>query len=375
MKTKINATMGRYIARLYIKNTLMLLFALLSIIYLFDTVELLRRAAKVDGVPLILVLQMSLLKLPEVGQILFPFAVLFGAIYTFWMLNRRHELVVLRSAGFAVWQILAPALTTAALIGVLHITMINPLGALFVGKFEQLENTFLKRQENQIAVFKEGLWLRQGLELKQGSHVYTDSYVIFHAAKIYQKNWTLKNVSVLYFDSEDTLLQRVDSKTANLEPGQWVFRDVIIHAPGGDIQNFQSYTLPTLLTAQDVEESFASPATMSFWNLPGFINTLEETGFDTSALRVHYQTLLAQPLLFAAMILLAASVSMRPPRQRGGFLLISAGVFIGFLIFFMSSFLQALGASQQIPIILAAWSPALISLMLGVSIILHLEDG
>jgi lipopolysaccharide export system permease protein len=41
----------------------------------------------------------------------------------------------------------------------------------------------------------------------------------------------------------------------------------------------------------------------------------------------------------------------------------------------MSSFLQALGASQQIPVILAAWSPSLICFLLGVTVMMNLEDG
>jgi lipopolysaccharide export system permease protein len=124
-----------------------------------------------------------------------------------------------------------------------------------------------------------------------------------------------------------------------------------------------------------VENSFSSPSTMSFWRLPSHIQTLEETGFDPARLRVSYQSLLAQPLLFAAMILLAASVALRPPRTHGTLILIIVGVFLGFLIFFMSSFLEAMGSTRQIPVPLAAWSPALISFLLGLGVMMNLEDG
>ncbi|HBR69360.1 MAG TPA: LPS export ABC transporter permease LptG, partial [Rhodospirillaceae bacterium] len=115
--------------------------------------------------------------------------------------------------------------------------------------------------------------------------------------------------------------------------------------------------------------------TMSFWRLPGYIQTLEETGFDATRLRVYYQNLLSQPLMFVAMILLAATVSMRLPRFQGGAIMFGLGVFIGFLVFFTSSFLQALGASGQIPAMLAAWSPALICFLSGVGVMMNLEDG
>ena len=75
------------------------------------------------------------------------------------------------------------------------------------------------------------------------------------------------------------------------------------------------------------------------------------------------------------MVLLAATVSMRPPRNKGTALLIAVGVLMGFFVFFMSSFLQALGSSHQIPIFFAAWTPALVTFLLGVAVILNLEDG
>jgi len=369
----LSMTFSRYIAFSYFKNTLFLLFVLMGIIYLFDTVELLRRAGKFDDVPITLVLRMGLLKLPEVVQILFPFAILFGAMFTFWQLNRRQELVVVRSAGFSVWQFLSPVIVVAIIIGLLQISVFNPIGALLVGKYERLENAHLKRESNQIAIFKEGLWLRQSVEL--GDDYPEAGYVILNAAKIQQLDWRLKHVKAIFFDKDDNFVSRLDAGSARLVDGHWIFETPKVHQADGEVIDLPHYRMPTHLTMQDVEDSFASPATMSFWHLPGYIQTLEETGFDASSLRVHYHNLLSQPLFYVAMILLAAIVSMRPPRQRQGLILFGSGVFIGFVVFFMSSFLQALGASQQIPVVLAAWSPALICFMLGISAIINLEDG
>lgn len=365
---KITATLSRYLARTYFINMLFLLFALLSIIYLFDTVELIRRASKHADVSLILVLQMGLLKLPEVGQILFPFAILFSAMFTFWQLTRRSELIVVRSAGFSVWQFLTPIMAVAILVGALQMTVINPVGALLIGKFDQLESKYLKRENNQIAIFKEGLWLRQDGEKES-------SYVILHAARISQPDWTLRDVTVFYFDQQDGFIKRVDADRANLDEGRWLFETVKIYEPNTGNREEALYALPTHLTIAEVEESFSSPESMSFWHLPGHIQTLEETGFDASRLKVHFHNLLSQPLMFAAMILLAATVSMRPPRFRGTATLFGIGVFMGFFVFFMSSFMQALGASQQIPVILAAWAPAVICFLLGLTVMMNLEDG
>ncbi len=363
---KVPATLSRYLARNYLINMVVLLLVLLGIIYLFDTVELVRRASKRDDIPMTLVLQMGLLKLPEVGQIVLPFAVLFSAMFTFWQLNRRYELVVVRAAGFSVWQFMAPLLGVAVAAGFLHMSVINPAGALFLGKFEQLERTYLSRGDNLVTLFQEGIWLRQSQE---------DGYAVLHAEKISLPEWELRGMMVLYFDHDDSFRRRIDARSATLENGAWLFQDAQVHEPPSATKSMPVYTLPTLLTRQEIEESFASPETMSFWSLPGFIRTLEETGFDTTRLQIHYQTLLAQPLLFAAMVLIAAAVSIRPPRLRGTMGLVVAGVFVGFFVFFASSYLQALGASQQIPAFLAAWSAPLMCFLLGLGVMLSLEDG
>ena len=366
---RIPATLSRYIARTYFVNMLFLLLILLAIIYLFDTVELIRRASKREDVPFMLILQLGLLKMPEVGQILFPFAILFSAMFTFWQLTRRYELIVLRSAGFSVWQFLAPVIGVAVFVGIMQMLIINPVGAVLVGKFAELEKKYISHNSSQIAFFEEGLWLRQDLETP-------GHYAILHAPRIENTTWNLRDVTMLQFDPLNNFLLRADAERAVLKDGYWEFHEVKIHRQGVTAaQNYEEYVLPTALTIAEIEDSFASPDTMSFWNLPSYIQTLEATGFDATRLKVHYQNLWAQPLFFASMVLLAACVSLRPPRQRGAFILIVLGIFIGFIVFFMSSFLQALGTSHQIPVALAAWSPAMICFLLGLTVIMNLEDG
>lgn len=343
-----------------------MLAVLLSLIYLFDTIELHRRASKYDGVPLSLLLKMGLLKLPEVGQMVFPFAVLFSAMFTFWKFTRRYELIVMRSSGFSVWQFLSPILAVAVLFGMFQISVVNPLGALLLTKFEHMEHNYLAPQKNLVTLSREGLWLRQPTE---------EGHAIIYAKSVRMPEWILKSAMVLNFDRQDVFLHRVDASDANLHGGYWLFKNAVYNDKAGNKLEENTYQLKTDLTISEIEDSFSSPETMSFWTLPSFINTMENTGFDSTRLRIYFHSLLSQPLLFAAMILLAASVSLRPPRSGGTMLLVVMGVIIGFIVFFVSSFLKALGASHQVPVALASWSPALITMLFGVAVMLNLEDG
>ena len=366
MKNFMPPTLTAYLARVYALSFLGLLGILLTIVYLFDTVELLRRAAKVDDVPLTLVLQMSLLKLPDVGQIILPFAILFSALYTFWMLARRHELVILRAAGLSVWQFLGPIVGVAILAGIVHMTVINPVGAVMISRYAVLERDYLTSESKTVTISEQGLWLRQAT---------SEGHVILHAAKVMMPEWRLDQVMLLFFDKTGQFRKRMDADSARLGNDQWILQNVVINGDGALPRKSAQETLPTNLTVSEIENSFSTPEETPFWTLPAYIRTMEATGFDSRKLKIHFQTLLAQPLLFAAMVILAATVSLKVARFQRTSLLMGAGVVFGFVMFFATSFLKALGASDQIPVLLAAWFPPLIALSLGISVIMTTEDG
>ena len=367
MKSLLFSVSGRYMLSRFAGHFFGIFGGMLVILYIFDSLELLRRLSKGDtDITLSTVLELGLLKLPEVGQLLLPFAVLFAAIATLWQLTRRQELVILRSSGQSAWQFVAPMIFGAMMLGVLHMTLLNPVSAALLSRYEAREAELLGPQKRLVTISREGLWLKEADD---------EGAFILHAGKINLRNWELQQVMTLFFDREDNNIQRIDAMRAQLAEGRWIFKDAMISRAGEVTSHRAQLSVTTDMTRDDIEDSYADPETISFWALPEFIRTLDQTGLSATALRIHYQTLLAQPLFLAAMVLLAAAVSLRPPRSGMTVLLVIAGLATGFVVFFFSSFLKALGMTHQIPVIMAAWAPGMIALAGGAFVILSLEDG
>lgn len=139
--------LSRYLSRSYMLNFLGMITILLGIILLFDMVELLRRAGKEEGVPFGMVVKMALLRLPEMATTIAPFAILFSALFTFWQLSKRLELVVLRSSGISVWQFLAPMVGSAFVTGLVMVMLVNPLAAMFYNHYTALEQTYFEEEK------------------------------------------------------------------------------------------------------------------------------------------------------------------------------------------------------------------------------------
>ena len=110
-------TLSLYIAKHAALGIAIALFALGIIAVVVDLIELLRRSSNRPAATFIVVFQMAWLHLPFFLQKLLPFAVLFGAMFSFQRLTRSHELVAARAIGVSVWQFLTPALVVCVTFG------------------------------------------------------------------------------------------------------------------------------------------------------------------------------------------------------------------------------------------------------------------
>ena len=120
--TALTGTLSRYLARQFTFWLLSVFCILTAIIEIFDAVELLRRASGKQDVGFGVLIQMALAKLPHLVQDLLPFVVLFGGMVAYWRMAKSSELVIARAAGVSIWQILAPAVAIACIVGIFQIT-------------------------------------------------------------------------------------------------------------------------------------------------------------------------------------------------------------------------------------------------------------
>lgn len=363
---RLSPTLSWYIGKRFLGGFLLALVALGSIIFLVEIIELLRRASSRPEVTFQLILQMTALKFPHTLQKVVPFAVLFGGMFVFWRLSRSSELVVARASGVSVWQFLTPPVMVAVLIGVIFVTAVNPLASTMLLKYDALDADYFKGQSSQLAVSRSGMWLRQSQDGTQS---------VIHAVRMTSANMTLRDVTVYLFDDKNRFARRLDAPEARLMKGRWQLKNVLVTTPGKPSARQPIYDLPTNWTAAKIKNSFSPPETLSFWHLPGFIELLDRAGFTATRHRVYWYSLLAIPLMLAAMILIAASFSLRFARRGGVSILIGSGVIFSFFILFLSDVVHALGLADTIPALLAAWTPATVTLLIGLSILLHIEEG
>jgi lipopolysaccharide export system permease protein len=363
---RLRMTFSGYIGKQFLLTSAGVFLTLVALIALFDLIELLRRTAGEESVSIIQVAAMTMFKLPHLSMKALPFALLFGGMMAFWRLNRHHELVVARASGLSAWDLLMPAILTAVIVGVIKVTLFSPLASAMLLRFERWEAALIEGKPSLAALSGGGLWLRQST---------AEGHYVLHARAIRTEKMELADVIVFNFEGTDRFVGRIDAKGAVLENGTWLLHNGQLSTTDGRFEKIDRMRIVTDLTRENIQDSFATPETLSFWALPGFIEVLENAGFSGLRHRLYWYAQIADPLLLAAMVMLAAVFTLRPTRRGGGLAVLGLGVGTGFLVYFASDVVYALGLSARLPVMLSAWSPAVVGCLIGSALLFHLEDG
>ncbi len=360
----------RYFARRFARAILAILALFFAMLALIDLIDQARRYGDaVSGFGELVAL--TLLAVPEALYGILPLVVIIATLALFLGLARSSELVVTRAAGrSAVRALWAPVLVALA-FGIIAVALFNPLVAATSKAYEARLND-LTDGGRVLALSEDGVWLRQGNGREQ---------TVIRATGASLDGTRLTGVTFMTFGSDGRPTRRIEAAAARLTPGAWSLTDAKQWPlDGAENAENAATTQATLrvastLTAQEIRDSFGTPASIPIWELPQFIERLRAAGFSARRHEVFLQMELAMPVFLVAMVMIGAGFTMR--HQRGGRtgVMVLAAVLLSFGLYFLRNFAQILGETGQIPALLAAWAPPLAAIGLSLAFILHLEDG
>jgi lipopolysaccharide export system permease protein len=359
-------TLSRYFGLRFLNAVLVVFAGIFVLVMLIDYIEMMRRAGDIPNVSPVLVAKTSIYRVPQVVERILPFCVLIGAMSCYLNLSRRLELVIARSAGLSAWQFVTPALGVAFVLGIVATTIYNPISAILQERSKRFESELFGQTANTIRQSGGTFWVSQRTD---------EGQAIISAVSSRDQGVNLNGVSVFAFDTDGRFKQRIEARAAMLEPGLWHLRDVRIYKLGVLPTIQPEFRLKTSLTPEQVRESFATPETVPFWDLPQYIQTAEHAGLAAAGYRLQLQKLLARPFLLAAMVLLAAAVSLRFFRFGGVQKMVLSGVAAGFLLYVLSKVTEDLSKAELMHPVAAAWFPVLVGGVTGFIALLYQEDG
>lgn len=358
-----------YLARRFLWTFALVMGVFAVLLFLIDLVDKLQ---DFPDLPLRETVTLVLINMPSKIYEILPLVVVLATVALYVRLARSSELVVVRAAGRSALHSLAAPLAVALLIGVVAVTMLNPVVAATSQRYNDLRNVHAGGATSVLTIAEEGLWFRQGD---------AEGQTVIHAERASSDLTVLFDTTFMRFGPGGLPTLRINATAARLEQGEWRLHDAKRWdlGRGGNPEagavEVETTRLPSTLTKDRIIDSFGKPEYIAIWDLPAFIADLEKAGFSARRYVMWLQTELARPLFLVSLVMMSAAFTMRHARLSNTGVSVLTAVMVGFGLHYIRGFARIIGENSEIPLLLAAWAPPVASSMLAIGLLLHMEDG
>lgn len=247
-----------------------------------------------------------------------PMAALIGCLIGLGSLASNSELTIMRAAGVSVgrivWAVMKPMLVLM-LVGVLVGEYLAPYA-----ENQAQASRAMAQGGGEAQSAKRGLWHRQGQE-----------YVHINAV---QPNGVLFGVTRYRFDDQKRMQSSSFARRAHYEGGYWQLEDVAttyFRERSSEVIKQDHERWDVELTPQLLGTVVLAPEALSITGLWNYIHYLADQGLNNGQYWLSFWTKVLQPLVTAALVLMAISFVFGPLRSVTLGQRIFTGVLVGFV--------------------------------------------
>ncbi|HEY4011682.1 MAG TPA: LptF/LptG family permease [Acidobacteriaceae bacterium] len=371
VRSRFPLILDEYAMGSFLRNFVLVLCALTVLFLIFTFFELIGDIIKYRT-PLVTVCDYLLNLIPFILYNVTPLCSLVAVLITFGALSRTSEITAMKATGVSLYRLVTPVLLVAAI-----------LSALLFAFDESYLPDANRRQEALLSSIKgkpAQTFLRPDRKWMSGqTSASGEPPRIFYYQAFDPDRNMFANITVFEFQPGTfTLSRRIYAESARWNPAanRWDFDNGWdrAFANGDAVTNYQTFRQASFAEIRETPSYFKKEERpsqeMSYSELSSYIRDLEQSGFDTTPLRVQLNRKLAYPLLTLVMAILAVPFSLSVGK-RGSLAGIGAAVALAILWYVLAGISENLGNVNSLPAVLAAWSPDLLFAMAGSYLLLR----
>ena len=307
--------LDRYIGSSVLLAILAVLGIILGLALLFAVIDEMRSLS--SSYTVLDVFSFVMLTAPRRMYEMLPMAALIGCLIGLGGLASNSELTIMRAAGVSlgriVWAVMKPMLVLMV-VGVL-------IGEYVVPATESMAqaNRALAQGSGDSQSSKHGLWHRQG-----------DEFIHINAV---QPGGLLYGVTRYRFDKDHQMQSASFAKKAQYDQGNWQLSDVsttLFHGDSTEVVKAPEEKWDVSLSPQLLNTVVMAPESLSISGLWNYIHYLKDQGLNNGRYWLAFWVKVLQPLVTAALVLMAISFIFGPLRSVTLGQRVFTGVLVGF---------------------------------------------
>ena len=371
-KQGVSMTLAIYFGKRYLVSFIRVFLSIVLLVLLFDFLTNLNRLNGIEA-QIWNALILSLLRTTTYLSLAMPLIIMLSALAFSVSLSRSNEFIVLRASGVSALKGLFSVILSAFFLGLISIFILDPLAGKMIGYYDIKLDKLRSKEQSQVLINDNGYWMRQAT---------LNGHQIIKAVSVSNNGQRLHQVTIFNYDENGLVTERFFSESAALKNNELLLTNTIKWSDSKIKKNpiianekIKKLKIKTEITPTQLLDGYASPETISPWNMNKQIQKVKSSGFSVLKYQSKKMEQYAKPFLFIVMVILGTVFTLQNSRSRNIGISVVLAVASGFFLHFFQNFCTTLGRSGEIPLIVATWSPIISIGLIAMTLFLHYEDG
>lgn len=357
-------TMTMYIARMFAVRIIAVLVVLVMVLQALDLLGESGHILAAKGNGQLELLRYVTLRTPQLFAFFTPYSVLLATIITLMTLNQNSEVVAMKAAGLSAHQVLAPLFLVAAATSMLTLAFNERVVVRSTAALKAWQDVGYGKTPPSSDI-KTNVWLQDGPNILYARTVIGRGA----AAQMEEVSWYRR-------DPTGMVTEIVHAPHASYAAPGWRFDaptqfDVqsTRRSPPGAPAVYAVNVDPAQIVVRKTNADGESLLTLT-----GSIGAIRAAGFRTSELDGKWWHKISGPLSALLMPLLGAVAAFGLARSGKLFVRAVIGMALGFAYFVVDNTALSMGNFGGYTPLLAAWSPFLLFLLIGETVLIRTEE-
>ena len=300
---------------------------------------------------------LSFLNTPSIIFEILPFIFLISTQFFFIKLIDKNELEIFKYAGLNNYKIIKIISAYSFILGLFFVIFFYNASSILKNSFLEIKNKHTDDNKYLAVITENGLWIRD--EINGGIN-------IVNANKV--NNEFLLNVSITQFNKNFDIIRIIDSDKVDISSVLWRIIEPRI------LENniISKSSQKKLLSNFDFKK--INSLSLTVIELIKLKDGYKSLNYSVIEINSHLYKIFTYPIYLTLITIFSAIIMFNIGYQKNSLFNIAIGIFLSVIIYYINYFLNILGTSEKIPLMLSIFLPLIILSIINFASIIRLNE-
>ena len=333
-------------------------FSIIFILNIFEQVEFFKDA----NLNFFYLIFLSFLNTPSIVYEILPFIFLLSTQLFFIYLIDKNELEIFKYNGIDNIKIIKILGIYSFVLGIFFVVIFYNLSSVLKNSFLLIKNSHTNDDKYLAVITENGLCIKDQIN---------DNINIINANKV--NNEFLLDVSISQFDKSFGILRIIKSDKVDITSNEWVIINPKI------LENSETNSLDELIflsnfNLKKINSLFSNLYSLSIVDLIRLKESYKSLNYSVIELDSHIYKIISYPIFLLLITIFSAIIMLNIGYGQNTFFIMTYGIFLSVVIYYINYFLNILGTNEQIPLFVSIFLPLIILSIINFTSIIKLNE-